>query len=146
VKAQDLVGTWRLRTWKNVGSNGSAVDPMGEQPLGYIFYNHDGYVSVEIMAAHRMPYRDPNPFGGTDAERSEAMSTYLSYAGSYEMLPGQDTVIHHIEICSLPNWIGNAQVRDAELDGDVLRLTSKPITVQGVEYTGELVWDRVGRD
>ena len=41
MKAEDLVGTWRLRSWKNVASDGSAVDPLGEQPVGYIFYNHD---------------------------------------------------------------------------------------------------------
>jgi hypothetical protein len=50
LKAEDLVGTWRLRSWKNVAGDGSAVDPLGEHPLGYIFYNHDGYMSVEIMA------------------------------------------------------------------------------------------------
>jgi len=131
VKAQDLVGTWRLKTWQNVGSDGSVLDPLGEQPLGYIFYNHDGYVSVEMMAQHRASYRDPNPTGGTTAERSEAISTYLSHSGRYEVLPDQDTVIHHVEICSYPNWIGNAQVRYAKLDGDVLRLTSKPMTAQG---------------
>jgi Lipocalin-like domain len=42
-----------LRCWKNVASDGSAVDPPGERPVGYIFYNHDGFRSVEIMAAHR---------------------------------------------------------------------------------------------
>jgi len=56
LKAADLVGTWRLRSWKNVGSDGSEVDPLGERPVGYIFYNHDGYMSVEIMAAGRTPY------------------------------------------------------------------------------------------
>jgi hypothetical protein len=50
LKAEDLVGTWRLRSWKNVGSDGSEVYPLGERPVGYIFYNHDGYMSVEIMA------------------------------------------------------------------------------------------------
>jgi Lipocalin-like domain len=57
--AEDIIGTWRLRSWKNIGSDGSAVDPLGENPVGYIFYNHDGYMSVEIMAAHRVPYRTP---------------------------------------------------------------------------------------
>ena len=37
----------------------------GEKPVGYIFYNHDGYMSVEIMAAHRAPYQAPDVFGGT---------------------------------------------------------------------------------
>ena len=45
MNAQDLVGTWRLRTWKNVGSDGSVVEPLGEQPVGYIIYNRDRYMS-----------------------------------------------------------------------------------------------------
>jgi hypothetical protein len=146
LKAEDLVGTWRLRSWKNVASDGSAVDPLGEKPVGYIFYNHDGYMSVEIMAAHRAPYRAPDAFGGTPEERSEAISTYLSYSGPFEVLPDRDTVIHHIEVCSYPNWIGNAQVRFAQLDGDLLRLSTKPMTFQGVERKAELVWERVGHD
>ena len=71
MKAQDLVGTWRLRTWKNVGSDGSVSLPLGEQHFGYIFCSHDGYVSVEMMAAHRAPFQDPNPLGGSIAERVE---------------------------------------------------------------------------
>jgi hypothetical protein len=146
VKAEDLVGTWRLRTWKNLGSDGSEVDPLGEDPVGYIFYNHDGYMSVEIMAARRVPYREPDVFGGTAEERSEAISTYLSYSGPFEVLSDQGTVIHHIEVCSFPNWIGNAQVRFAKLDGDLLTLSTKPMTFQGVERRAQLAWERVGRD
>ena len=62
------------------------------------------------------------------------------------MLSDQDTVIHHIEVCSYPNWIGNAQVRFAKLDGDLLMLSTKPMTFQGVERKAELVWERVGCD
>ena len=144
MQADDLVGTWRLRSWKNVGSDGSAVDPLGARPVGYIFYNHDGYMSVEIMAANRTPYHDHDAFGGTEEERSEAIGTYLSYAGPFEVLPDRDTVIHHIEVSSYPNWIGNAQVRFAKLDGDLLKLSTKPMTFQGVERRAELVWERVG--
>jgi hypothetical protein len=146
LKAEDLIGTWRLRSWKNVGSDGSEVNPMGEKPIGYIFYNHDGYMSVEIMAEGRMPYQEPDAFGGTPQERSEAISTYLSYSGPFEVIPNQDTVIHHVEVCSYPNWIGNAQVRFAKLEGDLLMLSTKPMTFQGVTRSAELVWERVGGD
>jgi hypothetical protein len=146
VRAEDLIGTWRLRSWKNVGSDGSAVDALGENPVGYIFYNRDGFMSVEIMAAQRAPYLVPDAFGGTAEERSEAIGSYLSYSGPFEVLSDQDTVIHHIQVCSYPNWVGNAQVRFAKLDGDLLTLSTKPMTLQGVERTAELVWERVGRD
>ena len=146
MQRDDLIGTWRLRSWKNIGSDGSEVQPVGEAPIGYIFYNHDGYMSVEIMAAHRAPYHIADPFGGTPEERAEAISTYLSYSGPFEVLADRDTVIHHIEVCSFPNWIGNAQVRFADLDGDLLTLSTKPMTFQGVERTAHLVWERVGHD
>jgi Lipocalin-like domain len=145
LKAEDVIGTWRLRSWKNVDSTGAVVDPLGENPVGYIFYNRDGYMSVEIMAAERLPYSEPDAFGGSLHERSEAISTYLSYSGPFTVLPEEGALIHHIEVCSYPNWIGNAQVRYAKLDGDLLTLTTKPMTFQGVERTAELVWERVAR-
>ena len=129
-----------------MASDGSAVNPLGETPIGYIFYNHDGYMSVEIMEADRAPYRDQDAFGGTPEERSAAISTYLSYSGPFEVLPDQDTVIHHIEVCSYPNWIGNAQVRFAKLHDNLLELSTRPMTFQGVERRAELIWERVGRD
>ena len=125
----------------------AAPYPLGERPVGYIFYNHDGYMSVEIMAEGRVPYQEADVFGGTPQERSEAISTYISYAGPFEVPPDRDTVIHHIEVCSYPNWIGNAQVRFAKREGDLLVLsTTKPMTFQGVARSAELVWERVGHD
>ena len=146
MKAEDLIGTWRLRSFKNVSNDGSAVDAFGAGPVGYIFYNHDGYMSVEIMAAHRAPYHEADVFGGTPQERSDAIGTYLSYSGPFEVLSDQDQVIHHIEVCSFPNWIGNAQVRFAKLDGDMLTLSTRPMMLQGQERRAEVVWDRVGHD
>jgi hypothetical protein len=146
LKAQDLIGTWRLRSWKNLANDGSSVEPLGDQPVGFIFYNHDGYMSVEIMARDRAPYAVPDAFGGTPQERSDAISTYLSYSGPFEVLSDEDTVIHHIEVSSFPNWIGKAQVRFAQLEGNVLVLSTKPMIFQGVERRAELVWRRVGQD
>jgi hypothetical protein len=132
--------------WAAEGLYGSAVDLLGERPAGHILDNHDRDMSVEIMEEHRVPYHDPDVFGGTTAERSEAISTYLSYSGPFEVLAEHDTVIHHIEVCSYPNWIGNAQVRFAKLDGDGLVLSAKPMIFQGLECRAELVWQRVGHD
>ena len=141
----DLIGTWRLRSWKNSGSDGSVVEPLGENPIGYISYHDHGYMSVEIMAEGRTPFGDDDALGGTTEERSAAISTYLGYAGPFEVRADEGAVIHHIEVCSFPNWVGDAQVRFAELDGDTLTLSTKPMTFQGVERTAALVWDRVRR-
>jgi hypothetical protein len=52
-------------------------------------------MSVEIMAEGRVPYQEPDAFGGTPQERSEAISRCLSYTGVFELLAHRDTVIHH---------------------------------------------------
>jgi hypothetical protein len=146
LKAEDLIGTWRLRSWKNVASDGSAVDPLGENPVGYIFYNHDGYMSVEITAAHRIPYREPDAFGGTPEERSEAISTYLSLfrtlRGAAE--PGHRDPPHRGLLVSELDRQRAGAVREAR--GDLLTLSTKPMTFHGVDRTAELVWERLGHD
>ena len=144
LKRDDLIGTWRLRSWKNSGSDASEVEPLGDKPVGYISYHDHGYMSVEIVAQGRTPFQDNDVFGGTPEERSEAISTYVGYAGKFEVRGGENAVVHHIEVCSFPNWIGDAQVRFAGLDGETLTLSTKPMTFQGVERTAALIWDRVG--
>ena len=50
------------------------------------------------------------------------------------------------DLIDYPNWVGNAQVRFAHLDRDLLTLSTKPMTFQGVERSAHLVWERVGHD
>jgi hypothetical protein len=74
--------------------------------------------------------------GGSAQEKSEALSTYVSYCGCFEVFPDQDTVIHHIEVCLYPNGIGKAQVRFVKLDGDVLTLTTTPMISRPLRREG----------
>ena len=133
MNAEELIGTWRLRSWKSFAGDGSEIDQLGQDPVGYIIYTGDGYVSVDMMASHR----EREGSGDTPP-----MSAYLAYAGPFEVLADQDTVIHHVEVCSIPDWVGTAQVRSAKLEGDRLTLSFEPMIIQGVERRGELVWER----
>jgi hypothetical protein len=131
-----------LRSWKNVATDGSAVDPLGEDPLGFITYSSDGYVSVAAMAAHRAPHHAPDALGGSPQASRDAISDYISYCGRYEVHAEEGVVIHHIEVCLYPNGIGTAQTRSVDLDGQVLTLTTTPMVIQGVERSTVVVWDR----
>ncbi len=146
MNARDLIGTWRLHSLKNNRSDGSVTEPFGANPVGYLFYNHDGYMSVEIMAAPRAPYQGADVLGSTLEDRSQAISPYLSYAGPFEVVGDQDAVVHHVEVCSNPNWVGHDQFRFARIDGSHLTLSTKPMSFQGIEQRSELVWERVGQD
>ena len=57
--AQDLLGTWHLRSAIGRDNGDNEFYPMGKDLSGHIVYTPDGYVSVNIMSngrhrSHRM--------------------------------------------------------------------------------------------
>ena len=134
-----LIGTWRLVTYE--AHAGDEVSyPLGEDAAGYIMYTPDGYMSVLIMAAGRTNFASDDILGGTDAEKLEAASTFISYCGGYEFLG--DRVIHKIETAFYPNRVGTEQVRYVRRDGDELVLTTPPMVIRGQSRSGRLIWER----
>jgi hypothetical protein len=66
-----------------------------------------------------VPYQQADAFGGAPQERSKAISTYLSCTGPFEVLADRGHRDPPIAVCSYLNWIGDAQVRFARLEGDL---------------------------
>jgi hypothetical protein len=117
--------------------------PYGEDATGYILYGADGYMAVSIMSADRQPFAGADILRRTTEEAAEATRTYLSYSGSYEILP--DRVIHYVDISLFPNWSGTVQERFYVMEGDRLELSSAPIPAPGDGGPrAHLVWERVG--
>ena len=104
-------------------------------------YNHGGYMSVAFMHANRPPFASKDMRAGTPEEKEAAFDSYQSYCGTYEVL--DDKVVHHIEVSLYPNWIGVAQERFFDFDGDKLSLSTPPLLLDGVEQTAHLIWQRV---
>jgi len=52
------------------------------------------------------------------------------------------TVVHHVELSLVPNWVGRPQRRTAVLEGDRLRLTAQPLEVAGRTTIPRLTWRR----
>ena len=74
-------------------------------------------------------------------ERAEAFATSFSYAGRYSL--AGDTIIHHVEIASVQNWVDTDLIRLVRLEGNKITLTTPPISVGGLIRTTELVWERI---
>jgi hypothetical protein len=146
VNAQDLIGTWRLRSWKSLASDGPVIEPFGARPVSYLFYTTMATCRWRSWRRIARLTRMPTCSAARRRSGPRTISTYLSYSGPFEVLEDQDTVIHHIEVCSYPNWVGNAQVRMVKLDHPFLTLSTKPMKCQGIEQKSELVWERVGHD
>lgn len=136
-----LVGTWRLVSYRLIGSKGRVRYPYGEDPTGYILYGADGYMAVSIMRNNRRPFAGADILRRTNEEAAEATRTYLSYSGTYELQPGR--VIHHVKVSLFPNWTETSQERFYALSGNRLDLSTSPLLPDVAEPRAHLVWQRV---
>ncbi|HLZ22883.1 MAG TPA: lipocalin-like domain-containing protein [Ktedonobacterales bacterium] len=136
-------GTWRLVSFESRAEDGTVSYPFGPDARGYIIYGADGYMAVVLQPAERRQFAKNDYQGGTLEERAAAGEHFISYAGRFEVVPG-DTVVHHVEVSFFPNWIGTAQQRLFHFQGNQLMLSTRPMQVAGRIVTSQLIWERVG--
>ena len=136
-----LVGTWRLLSWETRSVDGHISYPFGQDAVGYITYNPDGYMFVAIMRPNRAKFVTGDLLRGSTEEKAQAAESYASYCGRYEFQG--DRVMHYVELSLFPNWIGLSQERLVELAGNRLTLSTRPILLDGKQQTAHLVWERV---
>jgi hypothetical protein len=143
--AERLVGAWVLEAYEAEDPDGTLREPFGPAPLGLLGYGADGRMAVQVMDPRRPRWERRAPEGARRAQMSAAADGYIAYAGRYEVEEAAaPTVVHHVEISLVPNWVGRAQRRAAVLDGDRLRLTAEPLEVAGRTTIPRLTWRRDG--
>lgn len=135
-----LFGTWKLVSWK-IKSADDVIYPFGQDAIGYLMYNKDGYMSVAVMTANRSPFTSSDILNGSQEEKAEATETHISYCGTYEVR--KDEIVHHIKVSSFPNWTGVAQQRTFELNGNRLLLSAPRLLSENEHQTVFFVWERV---
>ena len=136
-----LVGTWRLVSASSTTLGGERSEtPYGLNPVGFLTYTGDGRVTALISYGGRKPISGRS---GTFAleEQAEAFKTFLAYAGHYTL--NGDTVIHHIEISSIQNYVDKELVRSVKFEGERIILVTPPTLVNGKVQTVELIWQRL---
>jgi hypothetical protein len=70
--------------------------------------------------------------GGTQEQTIAAARSFLTYSGAYKVDDADAFVVHHVEHCLLPNWVGDDHKRYIVTTGsDGLTLTSDPFPVAG---------------
>jgi hypothetical protein len=136
-----LVGVWRLISWENRSSDGAVSYPLGQDALGYIMYNHDGYMFVAIARRDRAKFAAGDLLRASTQEKAHAAETYISYCGRYDFYG--DTVVHHVDLSLFPNWVDVDQERLVEVSGDRMTLSTRPMLLGGVQRRAHLIWERV---
>ncbi len=142
-KRDDLIGTWHLARWDYTVDGEFKGFPMGEDAAGQIVYAPDGHMSAILKRGDRRRFDATAFHKGTEEERLTAASTYVNYAGSWEL--ADEVVTHHVQFCLFPNWVGTDLVREVTWEGDQLVLTTVPETTEtGKTVVNRLFWRRPG--
>ncbi len=142
ISKDNLVGTWKLVDFYSVDAKQQVGYPFGKNPTGYLVYTENGYMSVSIMTTNR-------PLLGLSVEEMQDLKNaklglelianlgkyikaslryfsagrnYLSYSGKYEIR--DSTVIHHIEVSLVPDWVGLDFERNVEFSEGQIILTN----------------------
>ncbi|KAJ9621537.1 hypothetical protein H2203_007024 [Taxawa tesnikishii (nom. ined.)] len=148
---QRLIGAWRLESYIAMPTPSSTIQrptyPMTKNVTGLILYTPDGYMSAQMLIPGQEKFQRGK---GEEAQWAEAGKRCFSYAGPYYISnegSGREEVLRHtFQVCNLPGWIGDIQIRtwNFEEDGQVLVLGSEePTEIKGDKRIPILKWRRV---
>ena len=69
-------------------------------------------------------------------EIRDAVNGFVAYFGSFDVDESAQTVIHHVQACLVPSWVGTDLKRVYRFDANRLVLTAASTAVL------EVVWER----
>jgi len=137
----DIIGSWKLVSWKYTNEQGEAIDFFGENPQGILTYDPCGYMNAQLMRSGRDNFKSESLTSGTAEEIQSAYFSYAAYYGRYwEKSPGE--IIHEVEGSLFPNWIGHDEIRYGKIEGEYLVLSTPPIDAQGKKIVFNVTWKR----
>ncbi|HEI8867164.1 lipocalin-like domain-containing protein [Serratia sp. AKBS12] len=139
-----FIGSWSLVSSVFKNEDGVVNHPLGERVLGRINYEANGTMAAQLYSAVRPKFASNDPAQGTDSELRTAFINMICYYGRYQIDEPDQRVIHQVEGCSFPNWIGSRQVRFYTFSGDKLTLRTVPLQIGNGVQIGELIWQRIG--
>ena len=134
-----LVGTWSLVSYVTEAPDGTIGYHYGEA-VGRLTYDAHGNMSGQVMR----PGRADVVHGQSGLQEVRAAyAGYIAYFGTYDIGPGGDTVIHHVQGSLIPGWVGGHQVRRMRFEGKHLVL-SADVHKNGAIVRHTLTWQLIG--
>lgn len=138
-----FLGSWRLVSSSFKTDGHEKRYPLGQRVSGILHYDASGHMAAQLYGVERPVFIHGDLARGSDAEIRRAFTTSLCYYGSYAVNETDGEIVHHVEGCTFPNWVGQPQARFYRFEGDSLALTTPAFEIDGVMQIGELLWQRL---
>ncbi len=139
---EKITGTWKLNAIYFLFNDGSKEDMYGPNPIGILMYDSNGYMNAQLGESGRQTSFKNKEWMLDLNLKSIAFDSYMSYYGTYyEEEPGK--VIHQVEGCINPDWIGEKEIRYVDTQGDILKIWTPKTQINGKEAVVEVLWQRV---
>ena len=135
-----FIGVWRLIRCERKSKDGRIEYPYGEKPVGRITYDRAGRMSALLMRPGRRSTVAPGVSliagNATGEEIREAVNGFIAYFGTFDVDESTQVVIHHVQACLVPSWVGTDLKRTYRFNDNRLVLTVVTASVL------ELIWER----
>jgi len=143
--AKLIVGTWKMTGAETrvVDGSGPTTFPRGKAPAGYIIYDTQGRMYVQIMNSDETRPARKGEGAMTEKEQAQAYTSYTAYYGRYTIDENDQSVVHHVEGSVNPRNIGNGMKRFVEVSQDKLSLNTFANGQDGKERVTLRMWERV---
>lgn len=136
-----FLGVWKLISYTRKTADGKIDYPYSEKPVGRITYDVAGRMSAQLMKPGRkstLPSGVSFVLGRASTEEiAEAVGGFIAYFGTFDVDERAGEVVHHVEACLVPSWVGTDLRRKYQFSGNRLTLRA---AVAGI--TVDLVWER----
>ncbi len=135
-----FIGVWKLAGYERKDPDGRIECPLGEKPVGRITYDRAGRMSAQLMRPGRRSTTTPGvgllAGHATNEEIREAVDGFISYFGTFDVDEASQVVIHHVQACLVPSWVGTDLKRSYRFSANRLTLTAASTSVV------EIAWER----
>jgi len=138
-----VVGSWKLVSYDTTTPQGVTTYPLGEDAVGLLIYLPSGRMSVQFMRPNPAKFASGDAWRGTLEEERAAFRGFFGYAGRYTLDPKHGSVTHHIEISSIPDYVGTNVMRTFTMTGNRITLRTPQRAMAGQTSTSTLIWERV---
>lgn len=140
-EANRLHGIWRLVSFLEQQPDGSWAPALDEGTHGTISYWPQGRMQVVMGSTDRPRLR--GDWNEVPAEqKARCLDRMVAYGGNYTI--EGERVLHHVDVCWIPNWEGRDLVRRMSFPAaHQLLLETVPDTTPRPRPAQRVLWERV---